>query len=102
MTDYIGSFRIPRGKPILVIGGGIAGLDRGLEAAEAGCQVILVEKTPLPGRKSGADAPVFPKALSSPCGLEINFRRLRENPQRHSADSGGSGRDQRIGPATTK
>ncbi len=37
------------GKPILVIGGGIAGISAALEAAEVGHEVILVEKEPFLG-----------------------------------------------------
>ena len=37
------------GKPILVIGGGIAGVTTAVEAAEAGCEVILVETLPYLG-----------------------------------------------------
>ena len=41
-------------KPILVIGGGIAGMTAAVEAAEVGYRVILVEKEPFLGgnRKS--------------------------------------------------
>ena len=33
-------------SPVLVIGGGIAGLTAAVELADAGCDVILVEKSP--------------------------------------------------------
>ena len=33
-------------KPVLVIGGGIAGITAAVELADAGCEVILVEKSP--------------------------------------------------------
>jgi quinone-modifying oxidoreductase subunit QmoA len=69
------------GKPILVIGGGIAGLTTALEAAEAGCQVILVEKAPHLGGRVARTHLYFPKLCPPSCGLEINFRRLRENPR---------------------
>ncbi len=82
MTDASALSSNSRGKPILVIGGGIAGVTTAIEAAEAGCQVILVEKDSAPGWKSGADAPILPQDFVLPsCGLEINFRRLRENPR---------------------
>ena len=70
-----------RGKPILVIGGGIAGLTVALEAAEAGCQVILVEKSPYLGGRVARMHQYFPKLCPPTCGLEINLRRLRDNPQ---------------------
>jgi len=68
-------------KPILVIGGGIAGMTTAIEGAEAGCQVILVEKTPgLGGRVAGMHQ-YFPKLCPPACGLEINFKRLRNSPR---------------------
>jgi heterodisulfide reductase subunit A-like polyferredoxin len=36
-------------RPILVIGGGIAGMTAAVEAAEVGCPVVLVEKEPYLG-----------------------------------------------------
>ena len=64
-----------------MIGGGIAGLTTALEAAEAGCQVILVEKAPYLGGRVARMHQYFPKLCPPTCGLEINFRRLRENPR---------------------
>ncbi len=81
MTDLSGLPSNLRGTPILVIGGGIAGLTTAIEAAEAGCQVILVEKTPHLGGRVARAHQYFPKLCPPSCGLEINFRRLRENPQ---------------------
>lgn len=68
-------------KPILVIGGGIAGLTAAVEAAEAGCQVILVEKLPYLGGRVIRLNQYFPKLCPPACGLEINFRRLKHNPR---------------------
>ena len=65
---------------ILVIGGGISGVTTAIEASEVGSNVILVEKTPtLGGRVSGFHQ-YFPKLCPPTCGLEINYRRLRSNP----------------------
>ena len=69
------------GRPILVIGGGIAGVTTAVEAAEAGCDVILVEKTPHLGGRVARMYQYFPKLCPPMCGLEINFRRLRDNPR---------------------
>jgi quinone-modifying oxidoreductase subunit QmoA len=69
------------GKGILVVGGGISGITTALEAAEVGYRVILVEKLPyLGGRVAGMNQ-YFPKLCPPWCGLEINFRRIRENPR---------------------
>ena len=65
---------------ILVIGGGISGITTAIEASEVGSNVILVEKTPsLGGRVSGFHQ-YFPKLCPPTCGLEINYKRLRANP----------------------
>ena len=68
------------GKPILVIGGGIAGVTTAVEAAEAGCQVILVETLPYLGGRVVRSYKYFPKLCPPGCGLEINFKRIRHNP----------------------
>ncbi len=69
------------GKPILVIGGGIAGMTAAIEAAEAGCRVILVEKEASLGGRVARMNLYFPKLCPPSCGLEINFRRIRNNPR---------------------
>ncbi len=69
------------GGAILVIGGGIAGLSCAIEAAEAGCEVILVEKSAYLGGRVAALHRYFPKLCPPPCGLEINFRRMQTNPR---------------------
>lgn len=65
--------------PILVVGGGIAGITCALEAAEAGVHVILAEKSPYLGGRVAGFHRYFPKLCPPPCGLELNFRRLRSN-----------------------
>lgn len=66
--------------PVLVIGGGIAGLSAAVELADAGCPVILIEKSPsLGGRVAGLHQ-YFPKLCPPACGLEMHYRRLRANP----------------------
>ena len=68
-------------ESILVIGGGIAGLTAAIEAAEAGCNVILIEKSAyLGGRAIGFNL-YFPKLCPPTCGFEINFRRIKNNPR---------------------
>jgi quinone-modifying oxidoreductase, subunit QmoA len=69
------------GHSLLIIGGGVAGLTAALEAAEAGCRVILIEKAAsLGGRAIGFNL-YFPKLCPPACGFEINFRRIRNNPK---------------------
>ncbi len=71
----------PDAKPILVIGGGIAGITAALEAAEVGCRVILVEEQAFLGGRVARMYQYFPKMCPPTCGLEINTRRLRQNPR---------------------
>ena len=68
-------------KPILVIGGGIAGITAALEAAEVGYNVILVEKEAYLGGRVVRMYQYFPKMCPPTCGLEINTRRIRNNPR---------------------
>jgi quinone-modifying oxidoreductase subunit QmoA len=68
-------------KPVLVVGGGIAGLTSALEAAEAGCRVLLIEKSAYLGGRVARMYRYFPKLCPPTCGLEINFKRLKNNPR---------------------
>lgn len=68
-------------RSILVIGGGIAGVTAALEAAEAGYDVTIVEKNPYLGGRVAQLYRYFPKLCPPYCGLEINFRRIRDNPK---------------------
>jgi quinone-modifying oxidoreductase subunit QmoA len=64
---------------VLVVGGGISGLTAALEAAEVGNDVFLVEKSPSLGGRVAQLNKYFPKLCPPSCGLEINFRRIRDN-----------------------
>ncbi len=66
---------------ILVVGGGVAGLTSAVEAAEAGCDVVLVDKSPYLGGRVAGFHQYFPKLCPPPCGLEINFKRIKNNPR---------------------
>ncbi|MBV8424266.1 MAG: CoB--CoM heterodisulfide reductase iron-sulfur subunit A family protein [Candidatus Eremiobacteraeota bacterium] len=68
-------------RDILVVGGGIAGISAALEAAESGYNVTLVEKNPYLGGRVAQLYRYFPKLCPPYCGLEINLRRLRDNPR---------------------
>ena len=67
-------------ETILVVGGGISGLTAALEAAETGKQVVLVEKRPYLGGRVSQLYKYFPKLCFPTCGLEINQRRAKMNP----------------------
>lgn len=66
---------------VLVIGGGISGITAAIEASEAGCEVVLVEKNPYLGGRVAQMSQYFPKLCPPTCGLEINFRRIRTSPR---------------------
>jgi len=67
--------------PLMVIGAGIAGLTAALEAAEAGREVVLVERQPSIGGRVLNNHNYFPKLCPPSCGMEINTRRLENNPR---------------------
>jgi quinone-modifying oxidoreductase subunit QmoA len=71
----------PVSGSILVVGGGISGLTTTLEAAEVGYEVFLVEKNPYLGGRVAQLNQYFPKLCPPTCGLEINFRRIKDNPK---------------------
>ncbi len=75
MTEVIAT-----NQTILVVGGGISGLTAALEAAETGKQVVLVEKRPYVGGRVAQLYKYFPKLCFPTCGLEINQRRAKMNP----------------------
>jgi quinone-modifying oxidoreductase subunit QmoA len=66
-------------RSILVVGGGIAGITAATEAAEAGFDVVLVEKEAYLGGRVSQLHKYFPKLCPPHCGLEINFQRMRSN-----------------------
>ena len=74
MTDEQGT-----SGAILVVGGGISGLTSALEAAEVGNDVFLIEKSASFGGRVAQLNQYFPKLCPPSCGLEINFRRVKNN-----------------------
>jgi quinone-modifying oxidoreductase, subunit QmoA len=69
----------PGAGGVLVVGGGISGLTAALEAAEVGKDVFLIEKNPYMGGRVAQLNQYFPKLCPPSCGLEINFKRLKNN-----------------------
>ncbi|HEY6002495.1 MAG TPA: FAD-dependent oxidoreductase [Anaeromyxobacter sp.] len=67
-------------RPLLVVGAGIAGVTTALEAAEAGQEVVLVEREPSIGGRVLKNHQYFPKLCPPSCGMEINGRRLSKSP----------------------
>ncbi|HTY04138.1 MAG TPA: FAD-dependent oxidoreductase [Rhodocyclaceae bacterium] len=71
---------IATNQTILIVGGGISGMTAALEAAECGKQVIMVEKNPALGGRTAQLYRYFPKMCHPTCGLEINLKRIKGNP----------------------
>jgi len=65
---------------LLVVGAGVAGVTAAVEAAEMGKSVVLVEKEHYLGGRAVQMHRYFPKMCPPMCGLEINFRRIKNNP----------------------
>lgn len=66
-------------KKVLVIGGGFSGLTAAVETAEAGTEVVIIEKTPFFGGRVTQLNKYFPKLCPPNCGLEINFKRIKNS-----------------------
>lgn len=66
-------------KTVVVIGGGFSGLTAAVETAEAGYDVVIVEKSPYLGGRVAQLNKYFWKLCPPVCGLEINFKRIKNN-----------------------
>jgi quinone-modifying oxidoreductase, subunit QmoA len=73
--------KAPASGSIVVVGGGISGLTTAIEAAEVGYEVYLIERNPYLGGRVAQLNQYFPKLCPPSCGLEINFRRIKDNPR---------------------
>jgi len=54
-------------RKILVVGGGISGMTAAIEAAEAGAEVVLIEKNPYLGGRVASLNQYFPKLCPPQC-----------------------------------
>jgi quinone-modifying oxidoreductase subunit QmoA len=86
MADSAAALTVPPearevSRSIAIIGGGIAGISAALEAAEAGYDVAIIERNPYLGGRVAQLHRYFPKLCPPYCGLEINFRRIKDNPR---------------------
>ena len=72
---------MPENKKVLVIGGGISGLTAAIETAEAGYDAYIVEKNPYLGGRVAQINKYFWKLCPPNCGLEIQFKRIKNNPR---------------------
>ncbi|MGB9715139.1 MAG: NAD(P)-binding protein [Thermodesulfovibrionales bacterium] len=68
-------------KSILVVGGGMSGLTSAIEAAEVGLDAYIIEKNPYLGGRVAQINRYFWKLCPPNCGLEIQFKRIKNNPR---------------------
>jgi len=72
--------RIPVGQAVLVVGGGIAGIEAALKVANAGKKVYLVEKSPSIGGHMAQFDKTFPTLDCSQCILTPKMVEVARNP----------------------
>lgn len=72
--------KIPVKKSVLVIGGGIAGIQAALDVADAGLKVYLVEKDPSIGGKMAQLSETFPTLDCPQCILTPKMTQLAHHP----------------------
>lgn len=79
LGERLPASRAVPGGSIVVVGGGISGMTVAVEAAEAGHDVILLEREPYLGGRVVRLNQYFPKLCPPTCGMEINLRRIKGN-----------------------
>jgi len=72
--------RVPVTRRALVIGGGVAGIQAALDIADAGCQVVLVEREPSIGGKMAGLSETFPTLDCSQCILTPRMVEVAQHP----------------------
>jgi heterodisulfide reductase subunit A len=73
--------RVPMTKRALVIGGGVAGIQASLDIADAGFEVVLVERQPSIGGKMAGLSETFPTLDCSQCILTPRMVEVGQHPR---------------------
>jgi len=73
--------RVPVTKRVLVVGGGVAGIQAALDVAEAGYEVVLVEREPSIGGKMAGLSETFPTLDCSQCILTPRMVEAGQHPR---------------------
>ena len=80
LNKPLNSIKVPITKKALVIGGGIAGIQAALDIANAGQQVIMVEKDPSIGGHMSQLSETFPTLDCSQCILTPQMVNVAQHP----------------------
>ncbi|RDV83644.1 CoB--CoM heterodisulfide reductase iron-sulfur subunit A family protein [Ammonifex thiophilus] len=73
--------RVPARPEVLVVGGGVAGLKAGLDLAERGFQVHLIEQSPFLGGRMAQLARVYPTEEEAPALLKELCKKVAQHPK---------------------
>ncbi|ACX52045.1 4Fe-4S ferredoxin iron-sulfur binding domain protein [Ammonifex degensii KC4] len=73
--------RVPARPEVLVVGGGVAGLRAGLDLAERGFQVHIIEQSPFFGGRMAQLARVYPTEEEAPALLKKLFQKVAGHPR---------------------
>ena len=80
-TEALTPIGVPVTRRVMVVGGGIAGIQASLDLANAGLQVILVEKQPTIGGNMLQLSETFPTLDCSQCILSPKMVEVSKNPK---------------------
>ena len=80
LDEALAKRTMPIGKRVLVIGGGIAGIQASLDLGDAGFKVYLVEKEPTIGGKMAQLSRTFPTEDCAACILSPKMADVPSNP----------------------
>jgi len=80
LLEPLERIKVPAEKSVLVVGGGIAGIQASLDLANVGLNVILVEKSPSIGGKMALLDKTFPTLDCSACILTPKMTEVARHP----------------------